>query len=477
MRKIISLILLISIIFSLSGCNNTTTEHIDNIEQTNKELKVYMPGMSNGQLCNVVESYKKEYPDVKLIVCNRELYGVTTEEELCQKISAEIMAGKGPDIFGVEGVWGDMLFKDVNKAMKSGVFYDLNQLFKEDESFNKNDYLEVAMKACEYEGKQYIFPTGIETPFFLTSKQTLENTNINLSKCKTTQEFTNQVKKYIENRQQDDKKSVLLGFTFEPSIYLNLLNVVDYEKQTIKIDTPEVKEMFEMLKLNQDKSRIINGGKFEHVDLFKDNNLLFYGYVFGYGLVEMSALMNETIEPVLYPNYNNKGKIQTRIATGVAINSSSPNKKNAYDFLKLGLDWKCEPYDIDFINEINKSLKIDESIPKEQYLYNCSPYLPTSKTRFEYDLEHMKKIYDEGYFQSKYDRKRIKNLQPIEIKPLPKEFYDEIRKIYYDIDVCTFSSSANNEAVKIMEPYIKGEKSYEECIKEAQSKLEIYISE
>ncbi|MFZ2538248.1 MAG: hypothetical protein WAX04_05055, partial [Oscillospiraceae bacterium] len=89
MRRIISIILFITILFSLSGCDNVaTTEYIDPVEQTNTELLVYLPSLSNYQLQEAIESFQKKYSEIKLVICDEEYYAVTNDEEMRKKISA-----------------------------------------------------------------------------------------------------------------------------------------------------------------------------------------------------------------------------------------------------------------------------------------------------------------------------------------------------------------------------------------------------
>ncbi|MFZ2539034.1 MAG: extracellular solute-binding protein, partial [Oscillospiraceae bacterium] len=385
-------------------------------------------------------------------------------------------------VFCIDGSGDDSMFDDMNKVIQSGVFFDLNYLFEKDSEFNKSDYLESAMMAGSFDGKQYFFPTGIETPIFLSSKQVLEQTKFDLSKCKNTQDFIKQLKSYTENRPPDDNRFILNWGADDPDIYLELLNVIDYKNQSVTLGTSEVKNVFETLKLvcdktNEDFPKEDLLDENTRVNCFEKNNVLFFGNEMGYGLLDMSALMNDTVEPVLYPTYNNEGKIQAKIATGIAINANSPNKQNAYDFLKLALDWKREPYDKDSRMEHIDRIDGYENIPPEQYLYTKSVFFPVIKARFEYDVDYMKRIFDTGWFYSEYEDKLYDNLENIKIKPLPDEIYKQFKDIYYNIDVCTILNPAIEKVAEIMKPYLEGKKSYEECIENAQDKLEIYISE
>ena len=63
-------------------------------------------------------------------------------------------------------------------------------------------------------------------------------------------------------------------------------------------------------------------------------------------------------------------------------------------------------------------------------------------------------------------------------KPLSDEMYDQLLQWINEIEFAScLTSAVNRELYRYFTPYYKGEKTYEQCLTEAEAKLKIYMSE
>lgn len=90
-----------------------------------------------------------------------------TRETEIQKLRTEIMAGKGPDVFLLDG-WkvdvteGNMpLFENPYQTIQSGALASLDKYMEKDDYWEESTYQKALLKAGEYDGRQYILPLSI----------------------------------------------------------------------------------------------------------------------------------------------------------------------------------------------------------------------------------------------------------------------------------------------------------------------------
>ncbi len=138
-----------------------------------------------------------------------------------------------------------------------------------------------------------------------------------------------------------------------------------------------------------------------------------------------------------------KGGVQSKIVDSVAVRSNSSNKQNAYNFIKL---------------------MISPEIVEKNICFNIPIRYSSVKNLFS--------KYTKGGLVHIDDSQNV-----IPLKALSQEYCDDYMKMVESITGAYFRNPWEKKFYEIMEPYYKGEKSYEECIKNAKDQMEIYITE
>ncbi len=453
MKKLISIILATLIICPLLTACGGKGMGMGKVEQTNKELTIRVYEDYYGKFMDpAIQVFSIKYPDVKLNVEK-----ITSEQmnydEFIKKTNFDIMGGKGPDIIHMDV---DLLANsDIYKMMCSGVFADLNDYFKKDSDFHIGDFNETVLNAGVFDGKRYVVPLYYSIPTLLSSETMIKESGFNIENCKDYFGFANEMGKYISSiKNKDDAPRIFK----EPKIMKNYsnymrVNMLDYKNKKVNIDTPEFKKASESYKLlylqnltqNSDKYNWYNGC----VDLKQKKIIFDNGHEAKNGSTSASfaRFFNNSQgvlsfdKPVALPIRNINGGIQAEINECMAVRNNSSNKQNAYNFIKIMISPLMIDRQFDLNNPILNS-KLASSF-SEYITFNDLLTVPDGIT----------------------------------LQGLPQEYCDVYMKITGSITGTYFRNPWTNKLYEIMEPFYKGEKSYEECIKNAKDQMEIYITE
>ena len=123
---------------------------VDSVKETAKELSDYYRKIRRGKVDFAFE-----------------VLGSDSKERGTQirRLQMEQMAGGGPDVYifqnqGLYEVYEDdeLLFADLNQAMGTGVFADLNPLIRDDAGFSLDRYHPVIMEAGTVSDKRFLLP-------------------------------------------------------------------------------------------------------------------------------------------------------------------------------------------------------------------------------------------------------------------------------------------------------------------------------
>ena len=160
-----------------------------------------------------------------------------------------------------------------------------------------------------------------------------------------------------------------------------------------------------------------------------------------------SALLTDKT-PVLsrFPSISDKNVATPKYMA--AIRSGSPNQANAYSFIKILLS---EDYQ-------NKNAVFSEACLE----------IPVLKSALENGIDSWNKKWG-GQKDTEHG---------VTLTALSDADKDKFIDIYSNVDACElYNNNLINFVWEAMEPYFKGEKSYDECQKNLYNKLELYINE
>ena len=298
------------------------------VEQTNDSLKVAYFG-TNLTVSYPLYEFKQQHPDVE-VTTDFQPYSDNDmeEDDFFTRISAEIMSGSGPDIIISE--FGRM---NANKMMRSGAFADLNEFLEADPEFDLSKYNANVLKGGQVEGKQYIMPLTYTIPLVLTTQELLDKAGFDISTADNYNAFLEECLKY---KQANIPGAPELSLDYYMHPYL--ADAVDYDTGEVKINTPENRET---IRLNYEAVASLSDAEgygrrgFVAQKLF-DNEAMFPQAAQPAGLYMISyRALKGTATPVMAAVRDAEGRLMAEIDEYAMINANSPNKENAYAFLKL----------------------------------------------------------------------------------------------------------------------------------------------
>ena len=298
------------------------------VEQTNDSLRVAYFG-TNIMVSYPLYEFKQQHPDVE-VTTDFQAYSDNDmeEDDFFTRISAEIMSGSGPDIIISE--FGRM---NANKMMRSGAFADLNEFLEADPEFDLSKYNANVLKGGQVDGKQYIMPLTYRLPLVLTTQELLDKTGFDISTADNYNAFLEECLKY---KQANIPGAPELSLDYYMTPYL--ADAVDYDTGEAKINTPENRETirlnYEAVASLSDAEGYGSGG-FYAQKIFENEAMLPQAtqpaslYMISY------RALKGTATPVMAAVRDAEGRLMAEIDEYAMINANSPNKENAYAFLKL----------------------------------------------------------------------------------------------------------------------------------------------
>lgn len=390
------------------------------------------------------EKFQELYPNVNLVFDYNE-EGLNSEEYR-KKMAAQILAGKGPDVFSINET--DL---DVTKAMEAGVVADMFSYFENDKNFNIQDYNEVVFSGGQPNGKQFIVPISYKIPLFLTTEKMIEKSGLDISKCNNYlslfQEFDRVMQNEVINKSINKIWDINSSLIYFPKY--SGIDRFDYSEDKVKLDSPEFKSIFEIIKKHRkeyltDNSSGVSYSSDSFAGNFKDEKSFFADFtMFPFDfLIQTCAVSSFSGEkPIMFALKNVNGKLTASQDKSVAVRNNSENKQNACNFIKI------------LINA--------ETTGNTGWIMSGIPVsIATTITNIERIIQNEKDDYD-GEAVS-FD---------------VKEFTDKYTAFLDEIEDMELSFTADLLLKEEMQPYYYDEKSYEECIESAKNKLEIYLSE
>lgn len=456
-RRLFSLLL--CLVLLLAACGRTASgaqePAAEPLQEPTAELNVYVAAFYNDRfLDTLVWRFRQDHPDVELNIVAVE-WGIEEESE---KLPAELAAGRGPDLYIGTGAE----FRDLFKVMASGTFCDLTPYLENMESFDRSNYVQSVIDGGILRGKQYIMPLSWEYPGLVTTREALEDAGISPEELGTFSGLMYAAQKYME----ENDGTHAFSFNDNGWSFLTCADGVqlNYETLQANADTAEFREMVDafgsIYALNWGGEYTESNAPFYDAECaFSTLNrtLLFKNLSVSYlssttpapvGIGEAFGYLTKDETPLLLPVPTVDGKALADIYLFAAINANSKNKANAADFLELLLE-------------------------KEVQDLVCGIFTPVHQGLLEERAAGLRRLAHPG------DRVRDSagNLLATSAN-ISEEEADQLLSTLLNLDgVRRTSGTVTNFVFTDMEPYWKGEKSYEECLQKLQLDLTIYISE
>lgn len=437
-----------------SACSSSNDSNKESAQDKTSKLVLYGGPFGNSALKEAVKIFQSKYPEVDVEYKEfGELGDSEAQTNYLEALKYDLSSGNGPDlIFG-----RNFEFDDIYSMMDSGTFADINTYLENDEEFKSDLYNEAVMNSGLYNEKRYYIPISYDVLSLVSTQEALEHAGFKLDSNSDFSGFSSQMSEFIsKNTNSSDE---LLFSTYQLGMMAfspwSGVDAIDYEKKKILTDSEEFKASMELYKtyykMDNRGEEYLTASTGDGAKLIRNNKALFYYDASSVGSVleTYSALLDDQT-PVLYnfPSSDNKTVAEPEYIA--AIRNGSPNQANAYELIKILLS---EEYQTK--HAIN-------------YVDNFNLNVPVLKSALKAGIE-------------KWLNDQVGGGTPdgsIKFAALSDEEIQLFVDTFGDIDNCTMPSyKVRNFIAETMEPYFKGEKAYDECLKNLNNKLELYINE
>ena len=442
MKKIISAFLILQLVFvsfTFSGCHKNTTLN------DSRCLKYYT--YCEDSICDLINKYNKyctvNYNDTYKI----EIIKFDSEEEMKLKMSTEIMAGEGPDIFSLSQ---KLPFE---KLTDSKTIADVNELISEfSYDIGIDNCNSKIMDAGVIDGKRYFIPLFYSPDVFITTEETLNKYNL------TSSEFSF---KALSEKLSKNKKEYSLFGSADDNIaffYSFLDQYIDFNSGNTEFNSDKFSEdldsIYSLIK-NDTTDENVNYFLYENINngasiLYKEMPA-FSGIVRTY-----SCLKYLGSTPVFVNNYNmDDDSISASIDVGIAVNDNCKNKEKLLPFIKYCL-----------------SCDVQKNMSEE-----CM-YLPVNSDAMEKCIDSIDEVIDfEDIIVSDKEKAIVETAESAAIRDY-KYIINNITKCNLYSFNCLSDTYFNSSVISdIVDKYLNGDISNEKFIRQLTAATEIYLKE
>ena len=238
---------IVSLLVLLTGCASTKKETdlakpVAEDSSNPVTLTVYLTAhyANPDTHCPIYEKlldYQKENPNITIqFVSPKE--GDTAEREAeIHQLNTEILSGKGPDLFIMEGnrLTNVNLFPDIEKSMMNGAFLDLTDVMDSNEFTAENFYMPL-LDAGKLKGKQYILPLCFSVPALTSAESILKDSGFDMQAASKSLVAT-----MDELLRIYKEKPMLVVTDFSMTSALSQ-PIIDYKNHTINLDTASCRQ-------------------------------------------------------------------------------------------------------------------------------------------------------------------------------------------------------------------------------------------
>lgn len=442
MKKIISAFLILQLVFvsfTFSGCHKNTTLN------DSRCLKYYT--YCEDSICDLINKYNKyctvNYNDTYKI----EIIKFDSEEEMKLKMSTEIMAGEGPDIFSLSQ---KLPFE---KLTDSKTIADVNELISEfsyDIGIDNCD--SKIMDAGVIDGKRYFIPLFYSPDVFITTEETLNKYNL------TSSEFS--FKALSEELSKNKKEYSLFGSADDniAFFYSFLDQYIDFNSGNTEFNSDKFSEDLDSI-----YSLIKNDTTDENVYYFLYENInngasILYKEMPAFSSIvkTYSCLKYLGSTPVFVNNYNmDDDSISASTDVGIAVNDNCKNKEKLLPFVKYCL-----------------SCDVQKNMSEE-----CM-YLPVNSDAMEKCIDSIDEVIDfEDLIVSDKEKAIVETAESAAIRDY-KYIINNITKCnLYSFNYLSDTYFNSSVISDIVDKYLNGDISKEKFIRQLTAATEIYLKE
>lgn len=434
-----SIFLLLAILLCFASCSKNNEDGqklkyytINNEDSLCVEL---IQKYNNYCLKNLDESYQIEIVEFE------------SQEEMKLKMSTEIMAGEGPDIFSLSQ---KLPFE---KLTDSKTIADVNELISEfsyDIGIDNCD--SKIMDAGVIDGKRYFIPLFYSPDVFITTEETLNKYNL------TSSEFSF---KALSEKLSKNKKEYSLFGSADDNIaffYSFLDQYIDFNSGNTEFNSDKFSEDLDSI-----YSLIKNDTTDENVYYFLYDNIINGASILYKEMPAFSSIVRTYSylkylgsTPVFVNNYNmDDDSISASIDVGIAVNDNCKNKEKLLPFIKYCL-----------------SCDVQKNMSEERM------YLPVNSDAMEKCIDSIDEVIDfEDLIVSDKEKAIVETTESAAIRDY-KYIINNITKCnLYSFNYLSDTYFNSSVISDIVDKYLNGDISNEKFIRQLTAATEIYLKE
>lgn len=430
-KKLFPILLLI--VFLFSGCSDGVS---DDPENDSNAITMYIVGSS--PISSVMKQYNNEIDIIEF----------ENNKELSTKLSAELMADKGPDLIFYDSRYGGV--SNIEKMITQDMFEDFNNLINNDESkitINLDDYNKAVMDSGIYNGKRYFMPISYMPNILITTKEICDKYSVDLSKSFTCKELEGMLSEFLNEINTSKDKSVFYDISNK---YCELINLnINFFDRTNTLSSDSFLACLDILdKLNFSNNLSYD---FSALEYLTQGNVMFIALndvtgsePNGIGMIYYQIIA-ENQTPILLSNLSYDGKsCSAFFDKGFFINKNSDKKEEAYEFVKYMLS-----------EEVQKNTEIG---------------LPVNKNAQSKLINEMSEMSAASLGVEITDNSEAQ---------VSSDYIKSYTNILENISSCRFSNNYFNSSIigDTVSNYIAGDITREQFIKQLQDKSKIYLDE
>ena len=402
----------------------------------------------DGDIRKDVIKFNKTNPDYRIVVKDYSIYQTEDDYEAgTNKMNSEIAAGQGPDIIIANSSTNLM-----NYAAK-GLFVDLYKYMDEDPAYDRSNYFENVLKACEYDGKLVFF-----SPYFYINTLAGKKSILGDRQSWTFEEMTEFSKNLPAGSQlmfaQTREDFMTMCIAVDINSYVNVAeHKCTFDNDQFKALLTFVKDLPARTDDFYDK---LYSEDIDYEGMYRNNKfVLTDAYLSGFDNFRnlVQETFGEEVTLVGYPSSSNNGAAMG-LYEMFAISSKCKHPDGAWEFVKHMID--------------------------DDHQSKVTWGIPLSIKRFnELAEESMKEQKTEDYDKIVYEAPYSSYYPDNNIKPLTQKEVDQFTD--YVKGVTTYSSYLDESIMNIIyeeaAPFFEGQKGVDEVATIIQSRVSIYLNE
>ena len=380
-----------------------------------------------------------------------ELFVVEGDLDVYQeRVAADLAAGSGPDVLFLSYL--DNL--DVAKAVQNYNFLDLTEILATDPEFSEEDFVDGVFDAGKFNGRQYTVPQSFYLPFYLSSGtkfDILEDQGFEWEEINTTSEFMEEMGRLTPLVEElPSFLRMMQSWNFASRFFQNSgIRLIDYDNGEVLPDAESLQTFMEGYKAYYPYDYDGTG-----VSWWENRGAqyLLHGSYYFFNTNWSQDLLQDIDELIeaghgyeLHIMPSQAGDVVGRITGQMAINAATQNTLNAYKFIQYMLSEEEQSSGSALIKPVPIRKDSIRAIIHGKYTKMAiSIGLPGYKSEYLTE-EEMNKIVELLMSADRY----------IQDDPRPT------LEMMWDA----------------MNPFLRDEKSYEECFDDLKNKLTLYLSE